>query len=152
MKHPRPFAGFCLCLLLRTTVWGEDFPINDLAPRAAMQAAFTSISVDIKQARFSAATQDIGKTRLQKLVWASVDAGGTQIPLDWSNSQQAEMVLTENAMPNHGDLREPRLSLIGTLEFRGRNPVIVIKSAKVELLHAYEIGRKQTNVFESIVK
>ena len=119
------------------------------------------LSVDIKQARFSAAISEDVKTGKRKLAFANVDLGEAQIALDWSRSQQAEAVLFQNATSNHGDTREPRLTLRGTLEFRAQHsgddaatkvvvsPVIVVEAANVELIHPYDIiQRPGVGVFE----
>lgn len=148
----------CSCLIFVTGVaaFGDD-PLTSFAGKIA---AFDDapIVVDIKLARYSAATQEEPKTGQQKLAWAVVEAGGSRIELDWSKSVLAERELTRNATANHGDLREQRLNVRGTLEFRlqkssGRDkgkppavaPVIVVETLSIDLIHAHEVERARKN-------
>ncbi|MFN0196498.1 MAG: hypothetical protein ACKVT0_07115 [Planctomycetaceae bacterium] len=105
-------------LLAAFVAYGKDEdPFEEFAARVAANED-ASITIEIRLARFNAGRADGTKTKIGKLICAAVYAGGTQIEVDCSKNPIAERGFAKNATYNHGDSREPRVNILGTLEFR----------------------------------
>lgn len=148
-------GGVLIACVSALALSDESDPIQSHSSRVRIHPdADTPITVEIQRARFTAITQGDLPHR-QALNFASIEAGGRQIELDWSRSRLAERELIRNATLNHGDFREPRATVRGALEFRTRraagndraitrelDPVIVLESIKIELVPPGENRRE----------